>query len=126
MIGADTNILVRAYLEDDLEQAKEAQEFLLKATTEKSLFISSYAILEFAWILKVKGYTRHKIYDSIMALADSVGVVIGQREVILNALEKYAAGKADFGDYMILAEGEQHQSYNLKTFDKTLQKELIR
>jgi hypothetical protein len=45
MIGVDTKVLVRAYLEDDKDQAKEAEEFLKNATKEKSLFISSYAIL---------------------------------------------------------------------------------
>jgi predicted nucleic-acid-binding protein len=38
MIGVDTNVLVRAYLEDDKEQAKEAQEFLSKAT-QKTPFL---------------------------------------------------------------------------------------
>ena len=56
MIGIDTNILVRAFLEDDEKQAQEAQSFLTKATKDNSLFISSYAILEFAWVLKVKNY----------------------------------------------------------------------
>lgn len=124
MIGIDTNILVRAYLEDDTEQAEEAQEFLLKATKDNNLFISSYAILEFAWVLKVKNYTRKEIYEAIVYLIDSSGVVVGQRNVVLAALEKYAVGKADFGDYMILAEGEENKSHKLKTFDNILKKEL--
>lgn len=124
MIGVDTNVLVRAYLQDDQEQAKEAQEFLLKFTQENSLFISSYAILEFAWVLKVKGFSRDEIYQAIITLTDSTGIVIGQREVVLEALEKYVTGKADFGDYMILVEGEKNRSHKIKTFDKKLQKEL--
>lgn len=124
MIGVDTNVLVRAYLQDDQEQAKEAQEFLLKITQENSLFISSYAILEFAWVLKVKGFSRDEIYQAIITLTDSTGIVIGQREVVLEALEKYIIGKADFGDYMILVEGEKNKSHKIKTFDKKLQKEL--
>jgi len=124
MIGTDTNILVRAYLEDDKEQAEEAKEFLLKTTKDKSLFISSYAILEFAWVLKTKRYSRKEIYKAVMMLMDSTGVIIGQRNVVLTALEKYMKGKADFGDYMILAEGEKNKIYKLKTFDKAIQKEL--
>lgn len=124
MIGVDTNVLVRAYLQDDQEQAKEAQEFLLKFTQENSLFISSYAILEFAWVLKVKGFSRDEIYQAIITLTDSTGIVIGQKEVVLEALEKYVTGKADFGDYMILVEGEKNKSHKIKTFDKKLQKEL--
>jgi predicted nucleic-acid-binding protein len=124
MIGTDTNILVRAYLEDDKDQAEEAKEFLLKTTKEKSLFISSYAILEFAWVLKTKNYSRKEIYEAVIMLMDSIGVIIGQKDVVLTALEKYIKGKADFGDYMILAEGEKNKAYKLKTFDKAIQKEL--
>jgi len=124
MIGTDTNILVRAYLEDDKDQAEEAKEFLLKTTKEKSLFISSYAILEFAWVLKTKNYSRKEIYEAVIMLMDSIGVIIGQKDVVFTALAKYIKGKADFGDYMILAEGEKNKAYKLKTFDKAIQKEL--
>lgn len=124
MIGVDTNILVRAFLEDDINQTEEAKIFLLKSTEENALFISSYAVLEFAWVLKTKGYNRQQVYKAIITLADSTGVTIGQRDVVLDALDKYIKGKADFGDYMILAEGEKNKSFELKTFDKALQKEL--
>ena len=124
MIGIDTNILVRAFLEDDQKQAQEAQSFLAKAAKNNSLFISSYAILEFAWVLKVKNYTRKEIYEAIISLTDSTGVVIGQKDVVLEALAKYIAGKADFGDYMIWADGEKNKSRKVKTFDITFQKEL--
>lgn len=124
MIGIDTNILVRAYLEDDEIQTKEAKTFLLETAQNNLLFISSYAILEFAWVLKTKNYNRKEIYDAIMTLAESTGVTIGQRDVVLEALERYVKGKADFGDYMILAEGAKNQSHELKTFDRAVQKEL--
>lgn len=125
MIGIDTNILVRAYLEDHPAQAKEAQLIISNAAKAGQLFISSYALLEFAWVLKVKGYDRQEIYEAIMTITDSAGVIVGQRTVVLRALEKYVSGKADFGDYMIMAEGEKNKSYELKTFDKQFDKELV-
>jgi predicted nucleic-acid-binding protein len=124
MIGIDTNILVRAFLEDDKSQAKEAKDFLLNTTKNNALFVSSYAILEFAWVLKAKSYSRQEIHEAIITLVDSTGITIGQRDVVLEALEKYIKGKADFGDYMILAEGTKNKSYEFKTFDKAVQKEL--
>ena len=124
MIGVDTNILVRAYLEDDKKQAEEAKNCLLQNTQENSLFISSYAILEFVWVLKTKNYSRKEIYEAIISLTDSTGVVIGQKDVVLEALAKYIAGRADFGDYMIWAEGEKNKSRKVKTFDVIFQKEL--
>ncbi len=41
----------------------------------------------------------------------------------LSCLAKYKKGKADFGDYMILAEGEQNNTQKIKIFDKILKKE---
>ncbi len=123
MIGADTNVLVRAVLEDYPEESRLAQQFLKQTSSHKKLFVSSYAILEMAWVLKVKKHTRQAIYESILDLLESPGIVVGQREIIIAALERYIKGKADFGDYLILAEGEHYQAPKLATFDKAFCKE---
>ena len=120
MTGVDTNMLVRAFLEDDHDQAQAAKKLMVLASKQNKLFISSYAILEFSWVLKVKKFTRKAIYEAIIILADSPGVTIGQREVVLEAAEKFYKGKADFGDYMIFSEGEKHGAKTLKTFDMAL------
>ena len=73
---------------------------------------------------KSQKYTRKEIYEAIISLTDSTGVVISQKDVILEALAKYIAGRADFGDYMIWADGERNKSRKVKTFDITFQKEL--
>ncbi len=123
MIGVDTNILVRAVLDDHPQESKLAKQLLTKISSEKNLFISSYAILEMAWVLKVKKCARKDIYESLISLVDSAGIVVGQREAILMALEMYIKGKADFGDYMLLAEGKLHNTHHLASFDKVLCKE---
>lgn len=123
MISADTNILVRAFLEDDIEQSKEAKAFLETSANASKLFISSYAMLEFAWVLKVKNIPRRDIYNAIITLVDSFGVTIGQKDIVLSAAERYIKGQADFGDYMILAEGEARCCHKIKTFNKILANE---
>lgn len=120
MIGIDTNILVRVFLEDDADQAEVAKKLMKAESKRNQLFISSYALLEFAWVLKVKKFTRKEIYEAIITLADSPGVTIGQREVVLLAAEKFCKGRADFGDYMIFSEGEKYGFKNLRTFDSAL------
>ena len=123
MIGADTNILARANLDDDEKESLAAKLFLSKHADEKTLFVSSYAILEFAWVLKTKGRSREEISESILDLVDAPGVVIGERDVVANAVMAYKNGKNDFGDYIILAQGEQYQTQKLATFDRKLIKE---
>jgi predicted nucleic-acid-binding protein len=124
MIGVDTNILVRAALEDDPKQAGQAQSLLKRAAETKMLFVPSYAILEMVWVLKGENRTRGQIVDAIFSLLDSPGVQVGQREVVLAAIEKYKKGSADFGDYMILAESESNGAHQLASFDKQLTREL--
>jgi len=123
MIGIDTNVLVRAFLEDEATQAHLAQIFMENTAKSGNLFISSYALLEFVWVLKVKKFSREEIYNAVITLTDSQGITIGQRDVILTAIEKFYKGKADFGDYMILAEGEKNGAQLLKTFDQTFAEE---
>ena len=120
MIGVDTNILVRAFLDDDKKQSVEAKQFLETKAKHNQLFISSYAILEFVWVLKVKKIPRETIYNAVITLCDSSGIQVGNLSVILTALERYKKGKADFGDYMILAEGSQYKASSIKTFDQAL------
>lgn len=123
MIGVDTNILVRAVLDDHPKEAALAKTLLSKLAKKKKLFISSYALLEMIWVLKVKNRTRQEIAEAVLDLIDSPGILIGNREVITVALELYMKGKADFGDYLILAEGQHYDTPNLASFDKVLYKE---
>lgn len=118
MIGVDTNILVRVVLEDDPKEALLAKSFLQKAVKNKQLFVSSYTLLELAWVLKTKKRSREEICSAILTLVDSPGIVIGQKAVVLRALEEYTKGKADFGDYFILSEGLSHNVPRLVSFDK--------
>jgi predicted nucleic-acid-binding protein len=118
MIGSDTNILIRAVLDDHPEESMFAKNFLKKMAGDKKLFISSYAILEMVWVLKVKKITRKEIYEALLDLLDSAGVVVGHRAVVISALEMYIKGKADFGDYLILAEGELYDAPKVASFDK--------
>ncbi len=120
MIGVDTNVLVRVALGDDPVQSASATSLLKKYVQARKLFVASYAILEMAWVLKGKGRTRHQICEAIYNLLDSPGVMVGQRDVILNAVEKYRTGKADFGDYLILSEGEASGAKRLASFDRVL------
>ena len=125
MISADTNILVRAFLGDHLIQARQAEAFLEKMADAQRLFISSYALLEMVWVLKTKKYERQLIYEALLDLLDSPGVMIGQRSVVAAATELFIKGKADFGDYMIIAEGMENNCHSIATFDQALAQEVV-
>jgi predicted nucleic-acid-binding protein len=124
MIGVDTNVLVRVVLDDHPQESAIAKKLLRKFVAGKKLFISSYALLEMIWVLKVQGRTRQTICEAVLDLLDSPGIVIGNREVVIAALEQYSNGKADFGDYLILHEGKSYDAPKLVSFDKAFYKEV--
>jgi predicted nucleic-acid-binding protein len=123
LIGVDTNVLARIFLEDHPQQQTSAHDFLSEMASKNRLFISSYVILELVWVLDINDKSKHQIIESVEAILDIQGVIIDQRSVILVALEKYITGKADFGDYMIVASGEENHVHLLATFDKSLAKD---
>lgn len=118
MIGVDTNVLVRAVLEDDLVESKLAKRLLKKLSSEKKLLITPHAILEMVWVLKVKKKTRQDIAQAVLVLLEAEGVVISSRDIIAMAIEWYRDGKADFGDYLILADSKANGASGVASFDK--------
>ena len=121
MINIDTNILVRVFLADDKEQYEEAKKIF---NQNNKFYISSYVLLEFVWVLKTKKYTRLEIYNCLNELIELNNIVIGQKDLIINSLNRYKNGKADFSDYMIFEDGLYNDAKELKTFDKKLFEEL--
>jgi len=122
-INIDTNVLVRAILADHPHETAIAQQLLSQVAADKKFFISSYAILEMVWVLKVKGKSQSQIIEVLLDFLDSPGVTIGQREILVTAFEIYRQSKVDFGDCLILAEGGAYNTHRLASFDKALCKE---
>ena len=60
----------------------------------------------------------------MLSLTDSYGIIISQQDIVLETITKYLNGKADFGDYMIVVDGERNKTHKLKTFDMVLQREI--
>ena len=117
-VSIDTNVLLRAFLGDDEQQALSAQTLLEKYSESNSLYISSYAVLEFVWVLKTKNFSREQILEALLTLIDSLGVTIWQKEIVIKAMELYKKGSADFGDYMIMAESLINGTHKIASFDK--------
>ena len=123
LIGVDTNVLARIFLEDNPSQTLIAQQFLREMAKKDRLFIASYTILELVWVLGVKHKSKSQIIESIEVLLETKGVTVGQHFTVLRALEKYREGKADIADYMIIEEGADNHVHKLASFDKILLKD---
>ena len=121
-LTADTNVLVRAIVEDDLKQAKLAQAELKRAEV---VAISSAALCEFVWVL-AQGYKipTAEIAASIRVLIGSENVV-ADRPAVEAGLAVLEAG-GDFADGIIAHDGAALGGATFVSFDKEAVKQLQR
>lgn len=123
MIGLDTNVLVRAILQDDSVQSPKAQARMATLAKGEGLFVSSFALLELAWVLRSCKVPKTKVVETLRAMLATSGITVGHRPQVAAALDAFEFGKGDFGDYLIQQDGAFHGAGGFLSFDTVLKKE---
>ena len=103
MIGLDTNILARYFLDDDpLWSPQVAQFFDERLSTSRQGFINPITLVGLVWVLRRKtGYDRERLASLIEGLISSDRLVIGDADAVVRALASFRTGTAGFADYFI-------------------------
>jgi predicted nucleic-acid-binding protein len=112
-VTADSNVLIRAAVQDDLPQARQAAKIL----TEADLIAVPVPVLcEFVWVLR-RGYKRSAadVSDAIRRLMTSANVAIN-RPAVEAGLSALDAG-GDFADGVIAYEGRWLGAEEFVSFD---------
>ena len=112
-IAADTNVLVRAAVQDDPQQARQAAKLLQQA---ELVAVPVPVLCEFVWVLR-RGYKKSasEISDAIRRLMKSANVVVN-RPAIEAGLSVLEAG-GDFADGVIAYEGDWLGADEFVSFD---------
>jgi predicted nucleic-acid-binding protein len=120
MIGLDTNVLVRYFVEDDPAQARRAARLIeTHCTADQPGFIDRVALCEFVWVLSSGyGYGRSKIADLIRSLLASRDIVLEDAESARAAVGVYESSRADFADALIGHANRAHGCDATATFDR--------
>ncbi|BBL59272.1 type II toxin-antitoxin system VapC family toxin [Methylomonas koyamae] len=99
MITFDTNLLVRAVVDDHPEQVALVRQLI----ASDRIFVSRTVLLETEWVLRARyKKSRDQLIAFFSALLAVDNTVIEDAEAVANALEWYAQG-ADFADALHLA-----------------------
>ena len=120
MIGVDTNILVRYFTQDNLEQAQIVEQIIdTHATTPNSLFVNNIVMCELIWVLE-RGYkySKEEISKVIKQMLSTEEFTFEKQELLWLALNQYNQNKLDFSDALI---GELNKEYGCSetlTFDQ--------
>ncbi len=122
MIGVDTNVLLRALVQDDPAQGRRVA--LLAERTiraEDTLFVDDVVVCETVWTLRAGyGLTRERIANVIQDLIETALFVFEDRNLLREALRAYRTGPGDFADYLIGLRNARAGCDHTVTFDRAL------
>jgi len=112
-ITADTNVLIRAAVQDDVHQAQRAAKVLKEADL---VAVPIPVLCEFVWVLR-RGYKKSvpDISDAIHRLMNGVNVVMNRPAVEAGMSVLDAGG--DFADGIIAYEGDWLGAEEFVSFD---------
>ena len=112
-VTADSNVLIRAAVQDDLHQARRAAKILAEADL---IAVPVPVLCEFVWVLR-RGYKKSSadVSDAIRRLIRSTNVVTNRPEVEAGLLALDAGG--DFADGVIAYEGDWLGAEEFVSFD---------
>jgi predicted nucleic-acid-binding protein len=113
-ITADTNVLVRAAIDDDPTQTQRAQDLLRDA---EIVVLTLPALCEFVWVAR-RGYRRSpdEIVASLRHLISAENIVMEERAVEAGLAMLDAGG--DFADGVIAFAGRQLGGAVFASFDR--------
>ena len=94
MRALDTNVLIRAFVQDDAAQGPRAQACL----SAQPVYVPVTVILELEWVLRSRyGYSPKAISDAMEKLAILENAVVGEQAAVVAAARKLRQGW-DFAD----------------------------
>jgi predicted nucleic-acid-binding protein len=113
-IVADTNVLVRVFIEDNPAQSQAARVVLAEA---EAVVVSRHALCELVWVLRYTyEFPMKRIADLIRELREKENVVTDRAAVEAGLAAMDAGG--DFADGVIAYEGRWLGGEEFVSFDK--------
>ncbi len=119
MIGLDTNVIVRYITLDHSTQTPAAVRLIESLTQENPGFVSLVVIAELVWALEGSyKFDKAATVRVLEALLQSKEVLIEQKAIVAEALQRFSAGNAGFADYLIECGARAAGCKETFTFDR--------
>jgi predicted nucleic-acid-binding protein len=118
MIGLDTNVLLRLFVEDDRAQCDRARSLVRQVTAEGPVVVNAIVLSEFVWTLgRALKLKKAKILHLIAEVLSADDLEIEHRPAAEAALAAYRGGDADFPDYYLAEINAELGCASTATFD---------
>jgi predicted nucleic-acid-binding protein len=118
MTGLDTNILVRFFTKDNIEQSSRAVDLMRTLTPESPGFVSLVSLIELVWVLRSQyRLSKSELIQCLEQLLNIHDLVVESQTAVTLALRRFANAKADFADCLIERSGAAAGCGETVTFD---------
>jgi predicted nucleic-acid-binding protein len=120
MIGLDTNILIRYFVQDDPVQSLQASEIIERRLTEENPgFISIVAMVEIVWVLdRAYRFKVREIASVIERMLQTDVLVVQNEQEVFTAMIALKEGQGSFADAVISALAIKANCSCTLTFDR--------
>lgn len=124
MIGIDTHILLRLWLDDDPAQNRRIDTlFATHGGTPGSLLVTDVVLVEAVWTLK-SAFEQDRQAQSlaVRSLLQETAFAFEDREAVAAALDLFEAGSCGFADCLVVAKHARQGCEFTATFDRGMRK----
>lgn len=122
MTGVDTNVLVRYLTGDEPREATAARGLLEGQTAHDGPFrLAPPVLCELVWVLRAAyDIDKPAVVSTLERVVATAQFEIGDRDLVLLAIEDYRRGRGDFADYLVGRQNQAHGCGRTATFDRKL------
>ena len=120
MIGLDTDILLRLWLNDDPAQNKRIDSLLAAhGSTPGSLLVTDVVLAQAVWTLR-SAFDQDKAGQliAVRSLLHETAFAFDDREAVIQAAELFERGNCGFSDCLIVAKHARQGCHFTATFDR--------
>lgn len=118
MIAADTNVWARAYLNDDIAQARKARSAIESECQRGGVFVPLIVLAELFWVLSGR-WKKERVLKALEHLLETDGVIVEGPAVVAKALKEARDSTAGFADLLIASVALANGANEVITFDKS-------
>lgn len=119
MIGLDTNLLVRFFMQDDARQNVRVGAVMRSLSTEEPGWVGLAVVLELAWVLSGTYHISRAEFTHILNhLLSRKEILVEKVEVVHHAIRIYRATNVGFADCLISASASAAGCAKTLTFDQ--------
>jgi predicted nucleic-acid-binding protein len=118
MIGLDTNVLVRIFAADDLEQRATALRLIDGMAAGEKAVVNSIVVVELLWTLKrAYGFERDRLAAVVRNLTDHSRLFLPDKDLLREAAHRSREEGGDIPDHLIALTNRALGASTTYTFD---------